>query len=150
MSTETMERTGRCQCGAVRYVLTAPPRAIYVCHCTECRRQSSSAFGISVYMASADVRLVQGRPRTWSRPGARHGTVECSFCGACGSRLWHVGVDETGITSVKGGTLDDPVDLGGAVHIWTRSRLPGVVIPPDAVQYPEEPDREAGTFVERT
>ena len=42
--------------------------------------------------------------------------------------------------SIKGGSLDEPVDLSGAVHIWVKSRLPGVTIPEGAPQFPEEPD----------
>ena len=38
--------TGGCQCGAVRYVLTAEPIRIGACHCKECQRQSGSAFGM--------------------------------------------------------------------------------------------------------
>lgn len=33
--------TGGCQCGAVRYEITLSPLALYVCHCRECRKQSS-------------------------------------------------------------------------------------------------------------
>ncbi len=52
--------SGGCQCGAVRYEVQGTPHEIYVCHCRECRKQSSSAFGISVMVRSADVRLLQG------------------------------------------------------------------------------------------
>jgi hypothetical protein len=31
------------------------------------------------------------------------------------------------------------VDLGPAVHIWTARKLPGIVIPPDAAQFPAAP-----------
>jgi len=40
--------TGGCQCGTVRYQITAAPLAVYVCHCTECQRQSGSAFALSL------------------------------------------------------------------------------------------------------
>ena len=40
---------------------------------------------------------------------------------------------------VKGGSLDQPIDLTSAVHLWTSRKLPGVVVPPGAQQYPEEP-----------
>jgi hypothetical protein len=32
------------------------------------------------------------------------------------------------------------VDLRAAVHIWTARKLPGVVIPETAAQFPGEPD----------
>ncbi len=130
---------GRCQCGGIRYEIAAPPRRIYVCHCTECRRQSSSAFGISVIVPAAAIRVLQGTPKAWSRPTHTGDTLDCHFCPDCGSRLWHVGRDDAETASVKGGLLDAPPDLSAAYHIWTRSKLPGVVIPPDAERYPEEP-----------
>jgi len=39
---------GGCQCGAIRYELSGEGLELYVCHCKECRKQSASAFGISV------------------------------------------------------------------------------------------------------
>jgi hypothetical protein len=46
--------------------------------------------------------------------------------------------DET--LSIKGGSLDDPVDLSTAFHIWTKQKLPVVVIPDGARQFAGEPD----------
>lgn len=132
--------SGGCQCGAVRYACGAKPRAVFVCHCTECRKQSSSAFGISVQVSQAAFHVVQGEPVAWSRPTATGHTLDCWFCPRCGSRLWHQRRGGTETLNLKGGSLDDPVDLGGAIHIWTRSRLPGVVVPANARQFPGEPD----------
>lgn len=136
--------TGGCQCGAVRYRITADPIRIYVCHCTECRAQSASAFGISVIVASDAFRLVQGHPKSWSRQTATDKRLECRFCPDCGTRLWHGNTPDDGVVSVKGGSLDAArmggLDLGGAAHIWTRSKLPGILIPEGARQWPENQD----------
>ncbi|MEX0758395.1 MAG: GFA family protein [Tistlia sp.] len=133
-------RTGGCQCGAVRYQCADTPLALYACHCTECRRQSGSAFGLSYQVARASFRLLQGAPGCWSRPTDSGGRLDCRFFPACGTRLWHEASPDAGTLTVKAGTLDRPVDLAEAIHIWTRSRLPGVAIPPDAAQFPGEPD----------
>ncbi|KAK4061503.1 uncharacterized protein Triagg1_10360 [Trichoderma aggressivum f. europaeum] len=38
----------RCQCGAVTFKTPLPePLALYICHCSECRKQTGSAFGTS-------------------------------------------------------------------------------------------------------
>lgn len=38
----------RCQCGSVVFQTPLPqPLALYICHCSSCRRQTSSAFGTS-------------------------------------------------------------------------------------------------------
>lgn len=131
--------TGGCQCGAVRYEVRGTPLALYVCHCTECRRQSASAFGISVIVRAADLVLTAGETRVWTRSTDSGARLVCHFCPVCGSRLWHMGSRHPGRVSLKGGSLDAPPDLARAVHIWTRSKVPGVVIPPGAECHPGEP-----------
>ena len=42
----TSGREGGCQCGAIRYQLLRAPVALYACHCRDCQKQSSSAFGL--------------------------------------------------------------------------------------------------------
>ena len=130
--------TGRCQCGAAAYSISAEPSAIYVCHCRECQKQSASAFGISVSVTKAHFHLERGDVRTWSRRTESGRTLDCKFCAACGSRLWHEGPDRDEL-SVKGGSLDRPVDLGSAIHIWVSRKLPGVLIPEGATRFAEEP-----------
>ena len=131
--------TGRCQCGAVRYEIGALPRAVYVCHCSQCRRQSASAFGISVLIGPEDVRLLRGNPSLFSKRTDRGGRKEGYFCADCGTRLWHISSDDPETVSVKGGSLDEPPDLSAVPHIWTSMKLPGVIIPPGAEQFREEP-----------
>lgn len=132
--------TGRCQCGALRYRVDADPVRIYCCHCTECRAQSSSAFGISVIVPVAALALVRGHAKIWSRPTASGKMLDCAFCPDCGSRLWHVNAPPEETLSIKGGSIDGGVDLSDACHIWTRSNLPGVVIPRGVRQFPRERD----------
>ncbi len=131
---------GGCQCGAARYEITAAPLELYICHCRECRKQSASAFGISLIVRRSDFRLVQGKLQHWFRPADSGRTIECYFCSICGSRLWHGSREREETISVKGGSLDEPIDLTAAVHIWTSRKLPGAIIPGHARQFPEEPD----------
>jgi hypothetical protein len=77
-------------------------------------RSAPSAFGLSLLVPSAAFRLTAGEPRTWSRQ------------------------TDSGRT-LKGGSLDRPLDLSAAVHIWTSRKLSGVVIPAGATQFAEEP-----------
>lgn len=131
--------TGGCQCGTCRYQVTGPPRRLYLCHCTECRAQSASAFGISLIVGAGDFRLTSGTPAVWERPTRSGGHLACSYCPDCGTRLFHHGSDKPETLSIKGGSLDQAPDLSQAYHIWTASRLPGVVIPPGATCYEQEP-----------
>ena len=63
MSSVNSPLCGGCQCGAIRYELSHGPLQLYVCHCTECRKQSASAFGISFIVPQTALRLTQGEPR---------------------------------------------------------------------------------------
>ncbi|MHA1529429.1 MAG: GFA family protein [Alphaproteobacteria bacterium] len=131
--------TGGCQCGACRYRVTGAPHWLYACHCTECRAQSAAAFGISLIVAVDDFALSSGVPRVWERPTASAGRLACSFCPECGTRLFHQRSIRAQVLSIKGGSLDHGPDLSEAYHIWTASKLPGVVIPPGATCYAQEP-----------
>lgn len=132
--------SGGCQCGAVRYEFFGAPVKLFVCHCRECQRQSASAFGIGVFVPRERFHLTRGTPKFWSRPTDAGNTLECAFCPDCGSRLWHQRVGNTETVSIKGGSLDEPIDLASAVHIWTTRKLPGIIIPQGAVQFPGQPD----------
>ncbi len=131
---------GGCQCGSIRYEFSRSALELYVCHCKECRKQAASAFGISVIVPRAAFRLTRGTPKFWSRATDSGHTLECAFCPDCGSRLWHQRRGTAETISVKGGSLDEPVDLRRAVHIWTSRMLPGIIVPEGASQFPGEPE----------
>ena len=125
-----MALTGGCQCGAVRYEMSVEPLAVHVCHCRECQKQSASAFGISVQVPRSGFRVRQGDAKTWPRLADSGRTVDRTSCAGCGSRLWPAGAGPgSGTIGVKGGSLDRPVDLTSAVHVWTSRELPGVLLP---------------------
>jgi hypothetical protein len=132
--------TGGCQCGAVRYQVTSSPVALYVCHCRECRKQSASAFGVSLQVRRADFALLSGAPRFWSRPTDSGRVLDCAFCPECGSRVWHESAGGSELLTIKGGSLDQPVDLNTATHIWVERKLPGVIIPDGVRRYIREPE----------
>jgi hypothetical protein len=131
--------TGGCQCGEVRFEVQGRPVDLYVCHCRECQKQSSSAFGISLMVRSVDLVLLAGTPKVWTRPATLAGSLDCAFCPNCGSRLWHGNSEQEEVVSIKGGTLDRPPDLTHAKHVWTSRKLPGVVIPDHAETHLAEP-----------
>ena len=137
-SAKTIMRGG-CQCGDVRYEVRGEPVDFYVCHCRECQKQSSSAFGISVLVKAADLSLLSGCPHVWTRPATIGGSVDCAFCPRCGSRVWHGNPERDDIVSIKGGSLDLPPNLADAKHIWLSSKLDGVIIPDHVETHSKEP-----------
>ncbi len=131
-------RTGQCQCGAICYESKGEPCSIYICHCKECQRQSASAFGISLDVPQTGFRVTQGTPNYWSRTADSGKTLKCAFCPSCGSRLWHETQFNSATLSIKAGSLDEPLDVSNAIHVWVKRKLPGIIIPADAKQFLEE------------
>ena len=127
--------SGGCQCGNIRFSVNSEPVDIYLCHCRECQKQSSSAFGISVLVKSSDLVLEQGEVKRWSRPAPKMGTMVCSFCPDCGVRLWHGDEQKDELISLKGGSLDLVPDLASVDHIWTCSQVKGLKIKTDGKVY---------------
>ena len=120
--------TGGCQCGQIRYEIRAEPLTLYICHCKECQKQSSSAFGMSMPVLQEAVVIVQGQPKEWHRTADSGRDVSCWFCGDCGTRLFHSPARNPNITNVKPGTLDDTSWLKPVGSLWTRSAQQWVVI----------------------
>lgn len=140
----------KCQCGRVAFKTpTAEPLSLYHCHCIDCQKQSSSAFGTSaIFPADGIFPLspdLDGRLRLWNRPSKDGRTIDCYFCAECGVRVMHRIREADGLeratVSVKGGLVEG-LDWPKAGHIFTRSAV--VPIPETAVQYAESPPAASG------
>ncbi len=133
-----MERCqdGGCQCGAVRYRILGESLRITVCHCTECQRQSGSAFGMSLAVPETCFELVSGVLKTFTVTCDSGRLKTCSFCSDCGVRIYHQGPDRE--LSIKAGTLDDRIALQPEAHYWTSRKQAWVLIPDGTQAYPDD------------
>jgi len=130
---------GGCQCGAVRYVLTAPPLMAYACHCTECRRVTTSAFGVSCGILQDTMEITKGELKRidWEVESGAHRYGE--FCASCGSRIRHGDVPSRGVYSLRGGTLDDQQWAEPVAHTWLGSAVAWFKVPEGALTYDAQP-----------
>ena len=131
--------TGACQCRSVRYRIDRAPMGVWACHCTECQRQSGSAFALTMVVPRQAISITAGAPKTWTRRADSGRMMDCVFCPDCGTRLFHNPHANAAITIVKPGTLDDTTWLDPVGHIWTGSAQAWVPIPADTVNYPAQP-----------
>ncbi|KND91365.1 hypothetical protein TOPH_04131 [Tolypocladium ophioglossoides CBS 100239] len=111
----------RCQCGSVAFKTPLPePLALYICHCAECRRQTSSAFGASAIFPRfklPDAELLS----CYARPTPSGQTLYCYFCRSCGTRLIHA-TPSKNVVSIKGGCIEG-LDWTKAIHLWTKTAM---------------------------
>jgi hypothetical protein len=122
-------RFGGCLCGQVRYSAPAQPLSIVVCHCRDCQKQAGSAFSI-LAVFPRDTISFRGEISCFQGQGSSGQVVLRHFCGACGSPIYSDSdaMAARGIIAIKAGTLDDIADLQPAVHFWTRSKQPWLLL----------------------
>ena len=112
---------GQCQCGKHRYRVSGDAVALFACHCTECQRQSSSAFGMALWVQGYDKRVSGGELGRWTRRTPTGKQLTGEFCTACGTRLFHQMAGQAELMSIKPGSLDRAGELEPVAHIWTSS-----------------------------
>ena len=124
----SVAREGGCSCGAVRYRLTSEPLFVHCCHCLNCQRQTGSAFVINVLIESDRIELLAGEPEPVDVPRGRTQRQRIFRCPKCQVALFSR-YTSAKVRFVRAGTLDDPSSVEPDVHIYTRSKLPWVMLP---------------------
>jgi hypothetical protein len=115
-------RGGSCECGALKYQISCEPKAVVVCHCSSCQRQSGSAFGMSMVLAADQFHVVSGELNSFDRSADSGAVMRCYFCPECGTRIYHQKPIALGIVILKPGTLDDPKWIKPARQLWTSCK----------------------------
>ena len=123
---------GGCTCGQVRYRLTSGPMFVHCCHCRWCQRETGSSFALNAMIEAERVELLAGEPELVDTPSLSGKGQKIWRCPACRIAVWsnYSGFGEL-VRFVRVGTLDNPDLLPPDIHIFTQSRQPWVVLPPD-------------------
>ena len=130
-------RSGQCFCGAVRYRLHGAPMFVHCCHCRDCQKQTGGAFAVNGLIEGERVEVFQGEPmpvRMATESGYPHDIYRCT---ACQSPLWSDYGGRAWLCFLRLVTLDEPEAFAPDVHIYTRSKLPWVVLPDGAKAFAE-------------
>lgn len=122
---------GGCSCGAVRYRLSSRPMFVNCCHCTDCQRQTGSAFVINAIIETDRIQLLKGELKPFSMPTESGRPHDIYRCGACGVAVWSDYGRRPALRFVRVSTLDDPAAMPPGAFIFTRSKLPWVTLPPE-------------------
>ncbi len=103
---QSVNLTGSCLCGGVRYRLQGKVRPVVNCYCKQCQK-TSGHYVAATRIHQDDLLLDEDKTLSWyeSSPGHQRG-----FCNRCGSSLFWNRVSDNQI-SVMAGTLDAPTHL---------------------------------------
>jgi len=123
-------REGGCGCGAVRYRISVDPIFVNCCHCTDCQRETGSAFAINAMVEAAEVEVIKGEPKPVTIPSASGKGQRVWRCPECGVALWsNYSGAGPGVNFMRVATLDEPAGCPPDAHIYVRSKLPWVTLP---------------------
>ena len=127
---------GGCACGAVRYELTAAPLIVHACHCRDCQRITGGPFVINIWIEARFVETDSAQLRSFQSRGGSGKLHEVFFCGTCGVFMWsRYDIAPGDCLFVRAGTLDHPEMVKPDVHIFTRTKLPWLDLPKDALAF---------------
>jgi len=121
--------SGGCLCGGVRFEISGTPGAAAICHCTDCRRVTGSAFNVSLPVPIADFRIAKGAPKAYTTTADSGTELTRYFCPDCGSPLYTASPAHPETVYVKAGAIDEPGLVKPHHQSWMRSRVPWAEIP---------------------
>jgi hypothetical protein len=116
---------------------------VHCCHCRDCQRQVGSAFVVNALIETDRIEQLSGSVRPVAMPTDSGRPHDVYRCVDCGTAVWSDYGRRPGLRFVRVGTLDDPSGIAPDVHIYTRSKLPWVSLPPSTPAFEEYYDMKA-------
>jgi hypothetical protein len=111
------------------------PMFVHCCHCRDCQRQTGSAFVLNALIEADRITLLAGTPEAVPVPTDSGQPHDIHRCPVCQTAVWSNYGRRRNLRFVRVGTLDDPTVLSPDVHIYTRSKLPWVTLPPGKLAF---------------
>jgi hypothetical protein len=116
---ESVEITGQCACGAIRFAIASQARRAYQCHCSTCRKITGSAFSTSIMVPLAQFSWLAGEEQGLLY--ARDNGYKSRFCRHCGSTVPNRFRDYP-LYSVPLGALDDTPEVAIVAQLYLGSK----------------------------
>ena len=113
---------GGCQCGAVRYTVTAAPMWGGHCQCTNCQKFSGTGHA-SNYLVPLDAFNVTGELSDFSYDADSGNKMTRYVCAVCASPIYGVGSGNPAAAVVRAGSLDTPADFEPKALIYPDSAV---------------------------
>jgi hypothetical protein len=134
---------GGCDCRGVRYRMTSTPLFVHCCHCRWCQRETGASFALNAIIEADRVLSLHGEPELVATPSNSGKGQKIARCPVCRVAVWsnYAGAGDK-LRFVRVGTLDEPDRLPPDIHIYTSTKQPWVVLPPQTPAVPEYYDRE--------
>jgi len=125
-----MTVTGSCLCGAIRFTYHGEIGFAAICHCSDCRKCTGSAFNVSIGVEVALLSLSGNSLKNFTKKADSGHNITRHFCANCGSPIFTSSSVHPDRYYVKAGVFDDPDVVKPAYQSWLRSKVSWAEIPP--------------------
>lgn len=132
-----MEHTALCACGKTSITVDGVPSTYALCHCTNCKRRTGSAFGMSAYFNVAEIIKQEGATATYTfhNEGQRFDQTR-HFCPVCGTTLfWHTSTLSK-LVGIAAGCFDSLLPGQPNVSVSDGKRCEWVSLPEPWIKIP--------------
>lgn len=136
-------------CGKIRYQLRTTPDIIYYCHCNDCKKSTGSAFHVGLVLEAADVDVLSGQPKGYTKTADSGNQMTRLFCDHCGSPLFTKDSGAPDNLVVKAGSLDNADHIKPIAELWTIHKSAWATINPDITSLEKGKAFELRSFSEK-
>jgi hypothetical protein len=84
----SVQFSGGCACGAIRYQCSAEPVGMLNCHCRDCQRAAGGPFGSVIIVPLSAVEILSGSAKYHTVTADSGNLISRGFCPECGSPLF--------------------------------------------------------------
>ena len=119
--------SGKCLCGNVSYQCHSEPKAIFNCHCEDCRRATGSVFGTNLFVSESEVEI-SGEVSSYSHISDSGSTMTKRFCSNCGSLLFGSNSAKPNVVSIRAGTVDQLALIKPQINLFMDKKVPSTSI----------------------
>lgn len=132
MSNATLERSGGCACGALRFIARGDASRVGLCHCLVCQKAHGAPYLAFAVFPRAAISL-SGPYAGWESSTDYYRL----YCPSCGSRFANLVGDEVELPVAS---FAEASDLVPQYENWTIRRLPWVA-PLVVPQFERDPEK---------
>jgi hypothetical protein len=118
-----MKIDGHCHCGKIAFEADVDPKALNICHCTDCQILSGTAFRASIPAPARHFALLRGEPKFYVKTAESGNKRRHAFCGDCGTPIYACAIDNPQSYTLRVGTIDQRAAFSPRRQIWRRSAL---------------------------
>ena len=124
-----------CACGALSITVEGAPLVSSMCFCTDCRKRTASAYGMTSFYPKDRLVRTEGENKTFRRIGDSGNPLDFHFCPTCGVSVWWEMEAKPEYVGIGTGLFDNDFAYPPERAVYCQSKPGFVTLPEDLTMY---------------